>query len=145
MSKARIQTLQPAVRMATASAAGAAKPLASLTPERLRGRAAQARRLRLWSANPWCAHCGKFTAFPDGFELDHRQPLHQGGADLDSNLQVLCSGPDRCHARKTAAEAAAPGRGAVGPLKSRLHGKPAAPASRENSPLLNEESNHGRS
>lgn len=66
---------------------------------RLRGRKAQARRLRLWTKTPHCERCGKLTDYPDGFELDHRVPLHKGGPDTDANLQTLCIRP--CHEDKT--------------------------------------------
>lgn len=58
--------------------------------DRLRGRKAQARRLRLWTQNPCCAMCGRLTDWPHGFEADHKVPLSQGGRDDDSNLQILC-------------------------------------------------------
>nr|WP_248290037.1 HNH endonuclease signature motif containing protein [Advenella sp. EE-W14] len=45
--------------------------------------------------------CGRFTLFPNGFELDHRVPLHQGGEDVEENCQILCNGPDGCHDKKT--------------------------------------------
>ncbi|KAF1005464.1 MAG: hypothetical protein GAK28_03216 [Luteibacter sp.] len=35
------------------------------------------------------------------FELDHKVALVRGGADTDENCQVLCTGPDGCHHRKT--------------------------------------------
>lgn len=38
----------------------------------------------------------------DGFELVHRVPLFKGGADDDTNLQVLCTTP--CHEEKTRAD-----------------------------------------
>jgi 5-methylcytosine-specific restriction endonuclease McrA len=34
-------------------------------------------------------------------ELDHREPLHKGGADDESNFAALCH---QCHASKTAEE-----------------------------------------
>ena len=76
---------------------------------RLRGRKLQAARLRIWSANPHCARCGKLVAFPGGFELDHIKALHKyGSTNDDDNMQVLCI--DRteggvktgCHIDKTA-------------------------------------------
>lgn len=73
------------------------------------GRALQNRRLRLWAeANGLCAECGALTAYPHGFELDHKVALYQGGADTDENCQVLCTGPDGCHARKTRADLGRP-------------------------------------
>lgn len=65
---------------------------------RLRGRKATARRLRLWAINPYCTMCGRLTNYPDGFQLDHRIPLHKGGKDEDANLQVLHI---ECHDKKT--------------------------------------------
>jgi len=40
-------------------------------------------------------------------EVDHCIPLEQGGSNDYENLQTLCSGPDGCHARKTAEESKA--------------------------------------
>lgn len=73
---------------------------------RMTGSRLQARRLRLWKASPTCAECGRVVAYPHGFELDHQVPLHQGGADTDENCQILCCGPDGCHMKKTASDAA---------------------------------------
>ncbi|AOZ08158.1 HNH endonuclease [Cupriavidus malaysiensis] len=86
----------------------AARPHKAMAPtqseQRMAGRKLQARRLRIWTNDPTCAGCGQVTAFPAGFELDHRVPLSQGGADTDENCQVLCAGPDGCHAKKTATD-----------------------------------------
>lgn len=65
------------------------------------GRALQDRRLKLWSRDPHCAACGRLVAMHE-FELDHVVALVNGGADAESNCQVLCTGPDGCHGRKTA-------------------------------------------
>ena len=73
---------------------------------RMTGSRLQSRRLRLWKASPTCTECGRVVAYPNGFELDHRVPLHQGGADTDENCQILCCGPDGCHLKKTAADGA---------------------------------------
>ena len=54
------------------------------------------------SAHPLCKHCvaeGRVTA---ATEVDHVVPLHQGGADDESNFQSLCND---CHKAKTAQEA----------------------------------------
>ncbi len=71
---------------------------------RLRGRAQQERRLRIWAKDPHCQRCGKlveFNATPGkGFHLDHRIALHKGGKDDDANCQVLCI--PTCHDAKTA-------------------------------------------
>lgn len=69
------------------------------TDGRLRGRKLQARRLRVWTANPYCAcGCGRLTEYPDGFQLDHKVPLYKGGEDTDENCQVLTP---ECHDKKT--------------------------------------------
>lgn len=80
--------------------------------DRLRGRKAQRRRLRVWTVDPYCAMCGRLTVYPDGFELDHRVPLFKGGADTDGNLQVLCPAP--CHEDKTRADLGQKVKQAVG-------------------------------
>ena len=52
-----------------------------------------------------CAGCGLVRADHD---VDHMTPLEHGGADDDSNLQLLCrtAGTQQgCHDRKTAEEA----------------------------------------
>lgn len=75
------------------------------------GRALQDRRLKMWTANPHCAACGRYVLFPSGFELDHITPLHMGGEDAEGNTQILCVERDPfgnktgCHAEKTAGEA----------------------------------------
>lgn len=83
----RLTTVKPRLQMA------ASRPLQALpavADRRITGRALQARRLKVWSRNPHCAHCGRLCDFPSGFELDHVVPLYQGGADDESNCQVLC-------------------------------------------------------
>lgn len=69
---------------------------------RLRGRKLQERRLKVWSKDPRCAQCGKLTAYPSGFQLDHKIALTNGGKDTEDNTQVLCIGPTGCHDKKTA-------------------------------------------
>jgi 5-methylcytosine-specific restriction endonuclease McrA len=66
--------------------------------ERITGRKLQALRLRIWSADPHCAMCGKLTAHPSGYELDHKIALTNQGTNENSNLQVLCHD---CHEIKT--------------------------------------------
>jgi 5-methylcytosine-specific restriction endonuclease McrA len=51
--------------------------------------------------------CGRLCAYPAGFELDHIIALDAAGAkgeDTEDNVQVLCAGPNGCHARKTATD-----------------------------------------
>jgi len=69
------------------------------TDKRIRGRALQARRLRVWSNDPHCKDCRALVEFPHGFELDHEQALVNGGEDTDENCAVRCLS---CHERKTA-------------------------------------------
>jgi len=75
---------------------------------RIRGRALQARRLKVWSKDPRCAMCRKLCEFNDepgrGFQLDHKTPLFKGGPDTEANCQVLCVGPNGCHDKKTAGD-----------------------------------------
>lgn len=88
---------------------------------RLSGRRLQARRLKVWSKNPHCADCGKLVEFNDilgrGFQLDHIKALKADGGtgeDIESNTQVLCCGPDGCHAKKTAKDMGYQQRQAIG-------------------------------
>lgn len=49
-----------------------------------------------------CCQCGKAGRL----EVDHKRPMHQGGAALDlNNLQTLCR---ECHFAKTGAENSPP-------------------------------------
>lgn len=84
---------------------------ANTSDRRMTGSRLQARRYRLWLADPRCAHCGCVVAYPGGFELDHIVSLDQGGADTDANCQILCVRFELvdgqrikagCHAVKTA-------------------------------------------
>lgn len=69
------------------------------TDGRLRGRALQARRLRVWTKDPHCQHCRTLVTYPDGFQLDHKQAVHKVGENLkDDAVQVLCI---PCHDKKT--------------------------------------------
>ena len=75
---------------------------------RTRGSTLQAERKRIWLAHGCkCAGCGRVVLYPSGFELDHIIPLSLGGADADSNKQILCVYRDArgvkagCHVDKT--------------------------------------------
>jgi len=49
--------------------------------------------------------CGRLCSYPSGFELDHIIAIEAKGTrgeDTEDNVQVLCSGPNGCHAKKTA-------------------------------------------
>ncbi|WP_217483344.1 HNH endonuclease [Achromobacter kerstersii] len=106
MAKLKLSTLKPRLSMVGPRLAVAPTPSA----KRMTGRRLQDRRLRIWSADPHCAHCGRLTMFPGGFELDHKVGLFDGGADSDENTQVLCvyradDGPKTgCHDLKTRAD-----------------------------------------
>lgn len=99
----KLKTIKPRLAMAGPRLAHAPTPSA----KRMTGRKLQDRRLRVWSANPHCAHCGALTAYPHGFELDHKVGLFDGGQDTDANTQILCVHRDSqgrkagCHDLKT--------------------------------------------
>jgi 5-methylcytosine-specific restriction endonuclease McrA len=65
------------------------------------------RKLALKRANGRCERCGRRAA---RLQVDHRIPRSQGGGHGLGNLQVLCSGPQSCHAKKSAAEGGLKGR-----------------------------------
>jgi 5-methylcytosine-specific restriction protein A len=88
--KSGLQTIKPAIRPPHT--------------ERLRGRAAMTATARIKERDLYtCQQCGRITT---ELEVDHIVPLWKGGADTDANKQSLCAGPDGCHAKKTAREAA---------------------------------------
>lgn len=97
--KSRLPTLRPSLGRAPTK-----------SDQRMAGRKLQDRRMRLWSANPCCAMCGRLTDWPYGFDVDHRIRLDQGGPDTDENCQILCTHTDDqgrkagCHAEKTKRE-----------------------------------------
>ena len=69
--------------------------------KRLKGQALQKLRLAMYIANPCCNLCSRLTKHPEGYEVDHIKPLHQGGTDTEDNRQLLCI---ECHDKKTASE-----------------------------------------
>lgn len=108
MSRGRLTTVKPRLQAAPSRKV---QPLPTTREHRLTGRKLQDRRMKVWTRNPHCAHCGKLCDFPGGFELDHVVPLYLGGADDESNCQVLCVAWKTvngqrvklgCHAEKTA-------------------------------------------
>ncbi|MAS10311.1 HNH endonuclease [Salinisphaera sp.] len=70
------------------------------TARRLKTKDRDAQRMRVWQSDPRCAGCGAIVAY-EQFELDHVQPLSDGGSTDDSNTQALCI---PCHREKTNAE-----------------------------------------
>ena len=97
------KTLKPRVPMV----GGRLASVPTLSGQRMAGRKLQDRRLRLWTANPHCASCGRLVLYPHGFEVDHILALDDGGPDTDDNCQVLCVHMDQqgrkvgCHDTKT--------------------------------------------
>lgn len=83
----------------------AAVPTQPISARRITGNELQRRRLSMWRRSPRCAQCKRLTDYPNGFALDHIQPLHAGGLDVLANLQVLCH---QCHDAKTRREARGP-------------------------------------
>ncbi len=67
------------------------------TVERPRGRTLQRLRSRIMQGQPLCKMCEDNGLVTPGVEMDHIQPMFQGGDNDDSNLQMLCV---ECH-RKT--------------------------------------------
>lgn len=71
--------------------------------QRVRGSSWMAKRRAVMQRDKYtCAGCGSIRM---DHEVDHVVPLEQGGSNDLENLQLLCGGPDRCHAAKTKAEA----------------------------------------
>jgi 5-methylcytosine-specific restriction enzyme A len=66
------------------------------------GRALQKRNARILRDNPLCGTCTAIGRIRAAVEIDHIIPLHQGGQDIESNLQGLCI---PCHEAKSAREA----------------------------------------
>ena len=82
-------------------------PVATTKDTRLTGRRLQSIRLEMWKRDPNCAECGRITAWPYGFEIDHVVPLFEGGADDETNRQLLCATDGDqigCHDLKTQTE-----------------------------------------
>lgn len=100
----RLQTLRPRVQ----TIPGRLQVAATMSAQRLRGRAAVERRAKWLRLHPLCIDCeaeGKVTA---GEEVDHEVPLWKGGADDESNFATRCKDH---HKAKTAREAAERARG----------------------------------
>jgi 5-methylcytosine-specific restriction protein A len=74
----------------------------SAADKRLRGRALQRLRKRIFSEQPLCAACSEPPIRVRlAEEVDHIIPLSKGGTYDRSNLQGLCR---ECHEKKTALE-----------------------------------------
>jgi len=70
---------------------------------RLRGRANQSRRQRLFARSPLCVTCEVAGRVTLATIADHVIPLAEGGKDDESNLAPVCAA---CHLVKVQAEAA---------------------------------------
>lgn len=100
----RLKTIGPRLAILKATPVRVLQTKAGAS-EWVRGSAWMAKKAEIQELHRFtCAACGTVRADHD---VDHIVPLEQGGAPMaNSNLQLLCSGPDRCHAKKTAREAA---------------------------------------
>ena len=100
---ARLNTLKPRIQTGPGRLS-----VATTADNRITGRTLQAIRLDMWKQDPNCAECGRITAHPYGYEIDHIIPLHEGGADDETNRQLLCATDGDqigCHDLKTQNEA----------------------------------------
>lgn len=70
-------------------------------PKRMKGRALQEARERLFRGHPLCAECERQGRVRAAVVRDHIVPMGEGGEDTDDNTQGLCH---RCHDEKTEAE-----------------------------------------
>lgn len=103
-SMGKVQTLRPRLASIGLMRVGTI----TTATQRMTGRRLQKRNEAFKRAHPLCAHCaeqGRTTAVA---EVDHVIPLHQGGLDVEGNLQGLCI---PCHEAKSAREAAERGVG----------------------------------
>jgi 5-methylcytosine-specific restriction protein A len=97
---AKLQSLKP--RLSTIP--GRLQLAATLSTQRMRGRAAVDRRKRWLDQHPLCCMCEAEGIVRAGDVVDHVIPLWKGGRDDDSNLQTLCQTPH--HDEKSKREAA---------------------------------------
>ena len=70
-------------------------------PKRLRGRASQERRQRIFRRHPLCVVCEQAGRTTLATIADHIVPLAENGADDETNMQGLCRD---CHQAKTIEE-----------------------------------------
>jgi 5-methylcytosine-specific restriction protein A len=101
----KLTTLKP--RLATIP--GRLQMAATLSTQRLRGRAAVNRRARWLELHPLCVECEKEGKVSAATVVDHVTPLWKGGADsYETNGQSLCVDH---HDEKSKIEAAERARG----------------------------------
>lgn len=70
-------------------------------PERMKGRALQEARSRLFRRSPLCAECERQGRVRLAVVRDHIVSMAEGGLDVEANTQGLC---DPCHDAKTERE-----------------------------------------
>lgn len=97
-----LKTLKPKLAVLNTTRVKVLETKAGAT-ERIRGRAWMNVRHAVLARDLYtCACCGSISRNP---EVDHIKPLEQGGDAIGlHNMQLLCAGPDGCHAKKTALE-----------------------------------------
>ena len=100
----KLQTLRPRVQ----TIPGRLQIAATLSTQRLRGRAAVERRARWLREHPLCVDCQAEGTLTAGEEVDHDVPLWKGGTDDESNFATRCRDH---HAAKTKREAGERARG----------------------------------
>ena len=95
----RLQAIKPRI----GTAPGRLQLAATLSTQRLRGRAAVDRRQRYLSLHPLCIRCTALDMVGAASAVDHTVPLWAGGADdYETNAGGLCT---EHHDAKTACEA----------------------------------------
>jgi len=93
-----LKPVKPRIAMAGSRLASAPTPSAM----RMTDRKLLDRRLRVWATDPHCAHCGTLTAYPDGFELDHRSASTMGRRTRTRTRRSCASRAMRTGARSAA-------------------------------------------
>jgi 5-methylcytosine-specific restriction protein A len=58
--------------------------------DRLRGRALQAERFKLFARAPWCVRCEAEGRQTRATIRAHRKPIEEGGTEDESNIDPLC-------------------------------------------------------
>lgn len=100
----KLNTIKPAVRMATISKVGSL----TVVDDRMRGRAGLARRDRVLKRYPICAIHEANSQVEISTIADHRHAIADGGEDTEEQMWGLCT---ECHDRKSAEEASRRARG----------------------------------
>ena len=92
----RVKCIKPTITMLSQSRGA---ELATVATKRITGRRCQQSRQQIAERDGYrCQMCGRLTT---RYEIDHVVPLHLGGNNSDSNLQLLCHD---CHEIKSRSE-----------------------------------------